>query len=163
MRNFLPSLFSDKPMPVESLRRSIDQLFEDFHKDWPKADLLAHGDRWMVPAIDVVETKDHIEVTAELPGLEEKDFQLSYDGSALTIRGEKSLQREQKDEEEQSGKGYHLMERAYGSFERRIPIAATVDRDGIQAEYKKGVLKITLPKSAEERDKVHRIDVKSAE
>ena len=96
--------------PFVSLQREIDRLFDDFTRGFPKlADTVPEK---LMPSIDVTETDKEIEITAELPGLEEKDVQINLSDNLLTIRGEKKAEKEQKD------KNYRIVERSYGSFER---------------------------------------------
>ena len=107
-----------------------------------------------MPAIDVTETDGQIEITAELPGLEEKDVQVNVADNVLTIRGEKKAEKEDKQ------KDYHVVERSYGSFYRAFELPAGVDADKIKADISKGVLKVTVPKPAPKQAK--KIDVKAA-
>ena len=104
--------------------------------------------------MDVSETDKEIEITAELPGLEEKDVQINVSDNILTIRGEKKAEKEQKD------KNYRLVERSYGSFERSLELPDDVNADGIKASIDKGVLKVVVPKPAPAQSK--KIEVKSA-
>ena len=108
----------------------------------------------MLPTMDVAETDKEIEITAELPGLEEKDVQINVADNVLTIRGEKNAEKEQKD------KNYRLIERNYGSFERSLELPDGVNADAIQASIDKGVLKVTVPKPAPAQSK--KIEVKAA-
>ena len=93
-------------------------------------------------------------VTAELPGIDQKDIELDLSDNALTLRGEKRSERK----EEQAGRRYS--ERSYGRFERTIPFAAEIDADKVEARCENGVLKITLPKNPKARDKTRRIEIK---
>jgi HSP20 family protein len=104
--------------------------------------------------MDVAETDKEIEITAELPGLEEKDVQINIADNVLTVRGEKKAEKEQKD------KNYRLVERSYGSFERSLELPEGVNADAIQASIDKGVLKVTVPKPAPAQSK--KIEVKAA-
>ncbi|WP_370455213.1 Hsp20/alpha crystallin family protein [Pseudolabrys sp. FHR47] len=107
-----------------------------------------------MPSIDVVETDKEIEITAELPGLEEKDVQLNVADNLLTIRGEKKAEKEDK------GKDYRIVERSYGAFERTLELPPGVDADAIKASIAKGVLTVTVPKPAPAQAK--KIEVKPA-
>ena len=130
--------------PFAQFRRGIDQMFDSMLGDWtgPMNLLDRRLGSWM-PQIDVRETAKEIRVTAELPGMEEKDLEVSLLDGALTIKGEKN-------EEHEEEKGdVHRSERQYGRFERTIPLRAEVDVDNVKASFKKGVLKITLPKTKE--------------
>ena len=90
----------------------------------------------------------------ELPGIDEKDIDVSVSEDVITVRGEK------KDEREEEKKGYYLSERSYGSFHRTIPIPPGVDADKAEARFRKGVLTITLPKTDDAKSKTRRIEVK---
>ena len=104
-----------------------------------------------LPRLDVEETGDAVFVTAELPGLKKKDINVDLDGRTLRIFGEKSDERE-------SRKGhYHFTERSYGAFSRIVPLPCETDRENIEAKYRGGVLKLTLPKT--EEAKKRRIEV----
>ena len=138
--------------PFMSLQREIDRLFEDFSRGFPT--FPANGATGLMPSMDVTETDKEIEVTAELPGLEEKDVQINLTDNLLTIRGEKKAEKEQKD------KNYRLVERSYGSFERTLELPEGVNPDAIKANIAKGVLKVTIPKPAPAQAK--KIEVKPA-
>jgi HSP20 family protein len=139
--------------PFVSLQREIDRLFQDFGRGFP-----AFGSREfsrdLMPAIDVTETDGDIEITAELPGLEEKDVQINVTDNVLTIRGEKKAEKEDKQ------KDYHVVERSYGSFYRAFELPAGVEADKIKADISKGVLKVTVPKPTPKQAK--KIEVKTA-
>jgi HSP20 family protein len=135
--------------PFAALRREIDRLFEDFSRGFPSirgADL--------TPRMDVYETDKEIELTAELPGLEEKDVEINIADGLLTIHGEKKSEREEKD------KNYRLIERRYGSFSRTVELPSDVDPDKIKATISKGILKVSIPKPPEKN--VKKIEVKTA-
>lgn len=129
-----------------SLQREMDRLFEDFFR---RGGLPI---RWG-PAVDVMETADSVIVKAELPGIESKDVDISVSGDTLTIKGEK------KEEREEKGKSFYRAERSYGSFCRTITLPADVEAEKAKADYKNGVLEITLPKS--EKVKAKRIPIKT--
>lgn len=135
--------------PFLSLQRQMNRLFDEmlgeplggFH--WPAGTALAKPVAFAVPQVDVTENDAEVQVTAELPGLDEKDVQVTLDENLLTIAGEKKAEHEEKQ------KNYHLMERSYGAFQRAIPLPAGVDAKKVKATFKKGVLHITLPKLPE--------------
>jgi HSP20 family protein len=104
--------------------------------------------------MDVSETEKVIEITAELPGLEEKDVDIRFADGVLTIRGEKKSEKEEKD------KDYHLVERRYGSFARSVSLPANTDPAKIKATIENGVLKVTVQKP--EPKVAKKIDVKTA-
>lgn len=142
--------------PVTALRQEMDRLFEDFGRSVGLSDW--SGEAWgtFSPAVDVDETENEVRITAELPGLEEKDVDLRLEGDFLSLRGEKR----QEHEEERAG-WYHT-ERSYGRFERRIPLPCEVQSDAAKAEFRKGVLRVTLPKSPEARRRRIQIPVRAS-
>jgi HSP20 family protein len=140
--------------PFTSLQREIDRLFEDFGRGFPSFAAVRGDGAALMPSMDVAETDKEIEITAELPGLEEKDVQINVADNLLTIRGEKKNEKEQKD------KNYRLVERSYGSFERTLELPEGVKADDIKATIAKGVLKVTVPKPAPAQAK--KIEVKTA-
>jgi HSP20 family protein len=138
--------------PFMSLQREIDRLFDDFTRGFPTFSDAGSGE--LLPSVDVTETDKQIEITAELPGLEEKDVQVNLADNVLTIRGEKKAEKEEKD------KTYRLVERSYGSFVRSLELPDGVNPDAIKASITKGVLTVTVPKPAPAQ--VKKIDVKTA-
>ncbi|PYJ13800.1 MAG: hypothetical protein DME93_02085 [Verrucomicrobia bacterium] len=125
--------------PFSYLRNQINRVFDDF---WGESSLAPREEMaagfW--PQVDVTETDKEIKVSAEIPGVEPKDIDVSVEDGVLTIKGEKKYEREEKE------KGQYRMERSYGSFERAIELPAEVDESKAKAEFKKGVLRLTLPK-----------------
>ena len=138
--------------PFATLQGEIDRLFADFTRGWPTWGTFET--RELMPTMDVTETEKEIEITAELPGLEEKDVQINAADGVLTIRGEKKAEKEEKD------KDYRLLERTYGSFSRTLELPAGVDPDTIKASIAKGVLTVTVPKPAPAE--VKKVEVKAA-
>jgi len=144
------------------MRREMDKLFDQFSDGftfpalsrienlWPSA-----GAELASLAIDVTEDDKAYKVTAELPGLEEKDVNVTVNDDVLLIKGEKRQQKEEKD------KNHYLCERSYGAFQRSFALPIDVDRNAVTAQIAKGVLTVTMPKTAESRD-VRKIDVKAA-
>ncbi|MCW3148042.1 Hsp20/alpha crystallin family protein [Stutzerimonas stutzeri] len=133
--------------PFETLRHQIDRLFDDFDRSWhrPARQGLETTPFWQgglsrMPAVDVVEKDNAFEITAEVPGMDQKDIEVKLVGDTLVIKGEK---RQERKEDKQ---GYHLSERSYGSFQRSFALPDGVDRDQIDAKFGKGVLSLTLPK-----------------
>jgi HSP20 family protein len=146
--------------PFEELQRQMNDLFDGFFDDsgWPRLPALRAGERHpdlLSPNVEVAESDEALEVTAELPGLDEKDIQVSLDENALTLRGEKREEREEKK------KNYHLSERSYGSFQRVIPLPADVDPSKVKARFSKGVLKITMPKTEKSKAAGRSIPIES--
>ena len=104
--------------------------------------------RWSILAGDMEETDKEIVVRIEVPGMEKKDFEISIEGNMLSLRGEKRFERDTNDSK------YHVMERAYGVFQRTLPLPAEVDADKAGADYKNGVLTVRLPKLNIEKGKL---------
>jgi len=109
-----------------------------------------------MPAVDVTEDATSYKITAELPGMSEKDVEVNVSGDMLTLKGQKSETKEQKE------KNYHISERSYGAFERSFRLPDGVDRDKITADCAKGVLTVTLLKTPEAQQEKKKIEVKSA-
>lgn len=151
-------------LPFESLRAEIDRLFDDFTPSfWRRPFEPAHVQRasllptWAIaPAVDLVEKEASYEITAELPGIGEKEIEVKVSNGNLTIRGEKQETKEEKDKE------YVLSERRYGSFQRTFKMPEGVKADDIVATFSKGVLTVTLPKSKKARQNDRKIQVKAA-
>lgn len=141
--------------PFESLHREIDRLFDDFNRGfWPLQATRATG--WaLAPAVDVVEKDKAYEVTAELPGLDEKNIEVELANGMLTIKGEK------REEKEEKKKDYYLSERRFGSFQRAFRVPDGVDTGKIDASFQKGVLTVRLPKTAEAQKSTKKIAVKA--
>lgn len=137
--------------PFFSFRRELNRLFDDFLP----AEGNLFGTRSLQPNIEVRGTDDSFTVTAELPGIEQKDLQVSLDDNVLVIRGEK---REERTEQERSR---HYMERTYGQFERRITLEQDVQADKVEAQFKNGLLTVTVPKSATTQANRRKIEIKS--
>lgn len=132
--------------PFMDLRRDIEQLFDDFSRGFGIERFSpALRERTFNPRVDVSETDKEIRVTAELPGLQEKEIELSITDDSLTIKGEKKEEKEEKEEQ----KGYYRMERTYGSFTRVIALPSEVQTDKAKASFKNGVLSIEMPKKPE--------------
>jgi len=132
----------------------FQRLFEEMFEDWDRESLLPdlrQGGRF-VPAIDVTEDENNVALTAEIPGMEKDDLEVTVDNGVLTLRGEK------KEEEVSEETGFHRVERRYGQFERRIRLPDYVDTDKIDASYQNGVLKLTMPKT--EAAKARSIQIK---
>ena len=145
--------------PFESLRREVDRLFEEFDRGlwrFPRA-LSALEPAWVrgaAPAVEIVERDKDYLVTAELPGLSDKDVELKLANDMLTIKGEK------KEEKEEKRKGYYLSERRYGAFERSFRVPEGADSDKVEAKFSNGVLTITMPKKPEAMKAARTIDIK---
>ena len=128
------------------MRAEMDRVFDSFlGRGFGRFPALprVEGSDAVVPSIDVRETETELVVEAELPGMDEKDINVTLNNGVLTLKGEKKSEREEKKDD------YHLMERSYGSFQRSFRVDDTIDSDKIKAAFEKGVLKVTLPKRPE--------------
>ena len=160
IRNLVP--FGKKSVPVKReeqnpfslLRREMDSLFDNFYRGFDIEPFEGHLGTFS-PSVDVTENDKEIKISAELPGMDEKDIDVSLQNDMLTIKGEK------KEEKEDKGKDYYRMERSYGSFIRTIPLPNEVETDKVEAKFKKGVLSITLPKTAKAVAETKKIAVKA--
>ena len=150
-----PPGIADQPEQnvMTSMRQEIDRLFDDFARRSPAS---WFGAEAVAPKIDITETEEALEVTAEIPGVEEKDIEVDVSGDVLTIGGEKRKEAETKE------KRYHRIERSYGAFRRSMRVPFEVDPDQVTATHDKGVLRVTLPKPAEVKKHSRKISVKSA-
>lgn len=149
MRSFLPSLHRRDDDPFERFRRDIDSMIGDWGGRMPSV----FGDRngMLAPMIDVAETADGLELSAELPGVAEDDVEVSVEDRLLTIKGEKKSETEDKDR--------HVFERSYGAFQRSMTLPFAPDADQVKAHFDKGVLKIALPKPPEAKARSNRIEI----
>lgn len=144
--------------PLITLHERMNTLFDNFFNDFgiPSTSSIFPKE-WghhFSPKINVSENDKAIEITAELPGMDEKNISVTLDKNILTIKGEKK-----QDKEEKSREYYHV-ERSYGVFQRSLKLSCDVEFDKIKASFKKGVLNINLPKSPEAKEHVKHIEVK---
>ena len=143
----------DDRSPFLSLHREMNRLFDDFFRDFDMRLPIMRGaglnGGW--PHIDLSETDKEVTVTAELPGMEEKDVELLLEDGMLTLKGEKRSETEDKDRQ--------FSERYYGRFERHIPLDAAVQADKAMARFKNEVLTVTLPKNPDAQPKAKRIAI----
>ena len=150
--------------PLDDLRREVDRLFEDFNGGWlrpfrpslPTLELLRGDVAWNTPAVDIVEKDKSFEITAELPGLDEKNIEVTLRNGNIVIKGEKQ------EEKEEKSRDYYLHERQFGSFERAFTLPDGVELDKIEASFNKGVLTVALPKTAAAQKPEKKITVKAA-
>lgn len=162
MSRLLPSLLDssdNNDAPLHSLHREIDKVFTDFSRNFGLPRLSptnGEAGRFFSPSMDVVENDKALEVTTELPGMSDKDVEVTIVDNMLTIRGEKKAEtKEEKDD-------YHMIERSYGSFKRSLRLPFDVSVDKIEAQFKDGVLKVVLPKPPEVEAKTQKVAIKSA-
>jgi HSP20 family protein len=140
--------------PFLAFRREVDRVFDDLLRGFGVPSLPAASPGGMLtPRMDVSETDQEIRITAELPGIDEKDVEVIVADDVLTIRGQKETQREDEDRD------YRLVERASGYFSRTLRLPFSVDPNKVQATVNNGVLTVTIPKPKEVQDKTQRIEV----
>lgn len=137
--------------PLASLHREVNRLFDDVMRGFGTSPLAGLGRFIDYPRIELSETDKDIRVTAELPGMDEKDVDLTVEDGVLTLRGEKKAETEDKD------RGYS--ERSYGRFERRIHLPKGVELDQTKANFRNGVLSVTLPRKQGSEEGVRRIAI----
>lgn len=127
---------------LAELRQRMLQLFEEPFG----LPIFRESLGWM-PEVDITESDTEIVLEAELPGMDKDDVEIEIDGNVLTLRGEK------KQEKEEQEKGRYLYERSYGAFQRSFSLPATVKEEAVKAEFRKGVLRVALPKDGAPRGK----------
>jgi HSP20 family protein len=140
--------------PFVDLQREVNRVFDDVFRGFGMTPSGEDGSAMAAPRIDIAETDQAIEVSAELPGVKQEEVDVSLDDDVLTIRGEKRCER--KDERA------CVSERFYGTFQRAIQLPFAPNPDQVQAQFDSGVLKITLPKQ-EQAQKTHKIQVRATE
>lgn len=164
IKNLVPSLWRRESMPAKweeshpfhGLQQEMNRLFDDFFRGFEPTPFQGLEERLMVfsPSVDVKETDKEIVVKAELPGIDEQDIEVLLSENALTIKGEK------KEEKEEKTKQYHRVERAYGAFNRMIPLPGGMDMEKAKSIYKNGILTIKLPKTETFKSKTKKIPIK---
>jgi HSP20 family protein len=142
-RSDLPNVFSEMDDMLQKMRFDFPfhNLGEDVNVSWS-------------PRLDVCETDTNLEIIADLPGMSKEDIKVTMEGDLLTIQGEK------KEESEQTNKQYHTIERRSGSFYRALRLPTEVEKENIEANFKDGVLTLTLPKSKEAQRNIAQIEIK---
>jgi len=157
---------NEKPMkaepiehhPVAALHRQMDELFDGFFNDfegflrWPLMSRLEGLDP-VTPRVNVSESDKEVRVTAEMPGMDEKDINVTLENNQLIIEGEK------KSEQEDKGENYYLSERSYGRFHRAVPLPEGIDREQVKATFKKGVLDVRVVKTEPVRPQGRKIEI----
>ena len=159
----VPSLFSPSSMlgggdPFLTLHREMNRLFDDVLRGGAMpagGQSGSQGGLLLAPQMDVSETEKELRIQVELPGVSEKDIDLSLDGDVLTIRAEK--RQERKEERD----GIHISERSFGTFQRSLRLPFQINPDQVQARFENGVLSVTLPKT-QPQERSRRIQVQGA-
>lgn len=142
--------FDDLFRPFKDIQRTIDRIFDETFRALGKEEIF-EGD--FVPAVDVYETENSINLDVELPGMDKKDVKVRVEGNVLTISGEKKSEQEKKD------RNYRMIERSYGRFQRSFTIPDIVDASKIKAKFENGVLKVELPKKEEAKEKIVDVEI----
>ena len=150
----VPTVYRDfEQNPLLSLHREMNRLFDDVFRGFDMPSGLGRmsgmGLGW--PNVEFSDTDKELRVTAELPGLEERDVEVVLEDGVLTLRGEKKSETEDKDRQ--------FSERVYGRFERRIAVGSEIEEDKVKAGFKNGVLTVTLPKTEKARSNAKRIAI----
>lgn len=154
----------NKDVPIKrrnyhsSLQKEINRLFDEFGKAWDN-DFFSPTVKSPLanfrPDINLSENENEYVVTAELPGMDEKDVSVELRNGGIIVKGEKKHENEEKKD------GYIYSERSYGSFSRQIPLPDEINADAVEAKFKKGILKITLPKTEKAKASHKQIDIKA--
>lgn len=124
-----------------SLREKMNRAFEDVFSGRSEDKEMVTSS-W-APAVDIYENENELVLTAEVPGVDEKDIEIKIEDNTLSMRGERKFEKEAKEE------NFHRIERSYGSFYRVFSLPHSIDAEGIRAEHENGILKITMPKKQE--------------
>ena len=152
-RSLIPHRPERAVRPIAGVPSGFGNLFDELWGDFGPA---PGAESSFAPRVDVEETDDEVVVTMELPGVEEKDFEVSIEEGVLTIKGQKQTERDE------SKEGYRYVERSSGSFRRSFRIPWEVDSDALKAAYQHGVLSVTVPKPIETRPESKRIPVETS-
>ncbi|KUG21444.1 small heat shock protein [hydrocarbon metagenome] len=161
VRSLLPDVVrtpaTDSDHPFYSLQREMNNLFDNFFRGFsvgPRG--FAAGMAEFIPSVDVKENDKEFIIKAELPGVEEKDIDVTVTNNSVAIKGEKKEEKEDKD------KSYYYMERSYGSFCRVIPLQAEIESGKAHASFKNGILDIKIPKNQKAKEKGTKISIKTS-
>jgi HSP20 family protein len=159
MRTYLPTLWDrdeKSPAALGSFRREIEKLLDDFSRGFHLPETLGQGNGIdFAPDMDIKETDKEVVLSLELPGVEEKDIDVSASGQVISVSGEK------KSESEAKTSDMYRSERSYGSFFRSLSLPFNINGDKVRAKLTNGVLTVTIPKPAEVIEKTKKIAVNS--
>ncbi len=136
---------------LSTLQDRINRAFRESYREGGQDESLATSS--FAPAVDVYEDEHNVTLKIEVPGIDEKDIDVSLENNTLTVHGERKIEKEEKEE------NYRRVESQYGSFTRTFNLPPTVDSEKVSATYDKGVLKVTLPKKAEAKPKQIKVSV----
>lgn len=159
MNLHLPSSFGGRSLsrmgsdPFSLLQQDLTRMVDDLVTGFSPKGGMAVASSML--RLDVKEDDKAFQIMADLPGMSEKDVDVTFKDGILTIRGEKKVERDEKKDT------WHIVERSYGSFARQLSLPTTIDADKIEAKFEKGVLSVTLPKQPEEQAKAKKIEVKA--
>jgi len=145
----------DNGHPFQRLHDEMDALFDSFFSNFGMEPFEGRKAISFSPSVDVAETDREIKVIAELPGMDDKDIEVTLNRDSLTIKGEK------KEEKEDTRKDYYHVERSYGSFSRTVPLPAEIESDKAEAHFKKGVLTVKVPKSTKAMESIKKIAIRA--
>ncbi len=134
----------DPTRELDSFQSDMNRLFDGFFGRRDTGNGSGYGRRW-IPAMDLVETDDSLVLRADLPGLERDDIEIEVKDSVLTVSGERKAEHEDK------GEGYYRVERAFGRFSRALDLPQGIDASRVNANFKRGVLEVRIPKPAERK------------
>ncbi|WP_370402497.1 Hsp20/alpha crystallin family protein [Sulfitobacter sp. JB4-11] len=156
-RSNLPGLQSDADGTsfFPSFQREMNRLFDQFRSGFPMPEI-AEATTFgapLFPAMDIVETEGALKISAEVPGVKEDDLDVSIAGDLLVIKGEKSAEHEETED------NFHTIERRYGSFRRQIKLGFSPDEEGVNVRFKDGVLKLDIAKPAAAKAEVRKIKI----
>ena len=150
-RERIPATGAESLGPMVSLHHEMNRLFDDVFRTLDSS--RSAGNRGVWPSMDLEESDKEYRLTAEIPGMEERDVEVLYQDGVLTVRGEKKLEKEAQD--------HSVRERFYGRFERRVALDREVDEEAIDAVIRNGLLTVTIPKSAKASQQTKRIPIKT--
>jgi HSP20 family protein len=141
--------------PFTAMRREMEKMFDDFGGNWTVP--AAAGADFVAPNVNVAETEKGLEISAELPGVDQKDIEVDLTDGILTLKAERKTEKEEKDEKRQ----YHIVERSYGSYLRRFALPFDADANKVQANLDKGVLHVFVPRQVPVEKPKTKIAIKS--
>lgn len=155
LRSILATRYPASPTDtLRSIQRALQSTMDEAWTGLPGGNLMEAAA--LPVALDVKEDEKTFRVTADLPGLTEKEVEVSFDDGLLTIRGEKKIERDEKKDT------WHIVERSAGSFARKLSLSAPIEADKIEAKFEKGVLTVTLPKQAQAQTSARKIEIKTS-